>query len=194
MVLTVGLSGDPLAIAAVLGIMIYAGAYISGGHFNPAVSLAIWRLGKLSGDELTKYVSSQMLGGIVASILVSVFMAGSGTFLVAPAGTSLFLPFLAEALFTFALVWVVLNVAVPKQVVGNQYYGLAIGGIVLVGALSVSALSGGAFNPAVGVSPALVDIANLADNFGLIVLYITAPLIGGMIASELFAYISQMKE
>lgn len=138
----------PLAIGAVLMVMIFAGGHISGGHFNPAVTVAVTIRGRLSAWEVPAYIMAQITGGIMG--------AGGAYFLKgAPIGVPDVSPFsiqqmvLAEFLFTFALCYVVLNVATAKANAGNSFYGLAIGATVMVGAFTVGPISGGAFNPAV---------------------------------------------
>jgi aquaporin Z len=129
LVLTIGLavanagSMAPLAIGAVLMVMVYAGGHISGAHYNPAVSLGLWTAGKLPANELVKYWISQILGAVVAAGLV-ITLVGKGTGAALTASTLAIL--LSELLFTFALVWVVLNVATTKAADKMSYYGLAI--------------------------------------------------------------------
>lgn len=145
LVLTIGLAvahADtmaPLAIGAILMVMIYAGGHISGAHYNPAVSLGLWTANKLPTSELVKYWISQTLGSIVAAGLVIV-LVGKGTGAILTASTLAIL--LSELLFTFALVWVVLNVATTKASDKMSYYGLAIGFTVMAGAYAVGSISG----------------------------------------------------
>ncbi len=137
----------PLAIGASLMVMVFAGGHVSGGHFNPAVTLAVWLRGKCETRDLIPYWIAQMAAAFVAAWLVGkIKMAGSAM----PLAMASWKPaFVAEFLFTFALCWVVLNVATSKGTAGNSFYGLAIGMTVMVGAFAVGPVSGGAFNPAV---------------------------------------------
>jgi len=136
----------PLAIGAMLMVMVFAGGHISGAHYNPAVTLAVTLRGKSTWMEAAKYIVAQILGALAAMALVCALGLHSNA-MVEP---RMFFPaVLAEFLFTFALCWVVLNVATAKGTSGNSFYGLAIGFTVLAGAFSVGAISGGAFNPAV---------------------------------------------
>lgn len=139
----------PLAIGAVLMAMIYAGGHISGAHYNPAVTLAVLVRGRIDFRGAAGYWVSQIAGGLAAAAAV-------GAVVPAPQGNSLQLTghlmvaaFIAELLVTFALCYVVLNVATSKDHPDNNFYGLAIGFTVLAGAVSVGGVSGGAFNPAV---------------------------------------------
>src|SRR6266567_4339431 len=138
----------PLAVGAVLMVMIYAAGHLSGAHFNPAVTLAAWIRGRCETKDVLPYWGAQVLAGIAAA-LVAVFLLGkSGTPMEiknVPAA------FVAEFLFTFALAYVVLNTATAKGTSGNSFYGLAIGMTVMAGAFAVGQIGGGAFNPAVAV-------------------------------------------
>src|SRR5579863_4289322 len=161
----------PLAIGSALMVMIYAGGHISGGHYNPAVTLGVWIRGRCETRDVLPYMVAQLVGAGLAAV-VTRFLVG------APKGAALapaLVPaFVAEFLFTFALVFVVLNTATVKSKAGNSFYGLAIGFTVMVGAFAVGSVSGGAFNPAVAfgatiiglISPSSVWIHVVADFFG----------------------------
>jgi len=169
----------PLAIGSALMVMVYAGGHISGGHFNPAVTLAVWLRGKASSSEVLPYWGAQIGGAIVAALVVNYLNAGAdvqvGTPAVAPA-------LLAEFLFTFALCYVVLNVATADGTKGNSNYGLAIGFTVLIGAYAVGGISGGAFNPAVAVGITTMGLSAI----GNIWIFFAANLLGGAAAAGLF--------
>jgi len=146
----------PLAIGSALMVMIFAGGHVSGAHYNPAVTLAVYLRGKCELKDVVPYMIAQVLGAIAAAAVV-LYMKGS------PAGDppSPDVPraLLAEFLYTFALCYVVLNVATAKGTSGNSFYGLAIGFTVLVGAYSVGGISGGAFNPAVAVGITVMELS-----------------------------------
>jgi len=191
LVLTVGLcvlSGTdfaPLAIGSSLMIMVYMGGHISGGHYNPAVSLAVMMRGKLDGKELLPYWVSQLVGAFLAAVAVKLILGN--TFAPAPAadaGTMAIL--LVEFLFTFALCLVVLNTATASSTDGNSYYGLAIGFTVVVGAFAGGGISGGAFNPAVGTGPILMNAIAGGGSFGDLWYYLVGPLLGGVAAAAVF--------
>lgn len=154
----------PLAIGSALMVMIYAGGHISGGHFNPAVTLGVTLRGRCAWAELPLYWIGQLLGAGAAALCV-LFLKGKGFDTPLPTGNAYAWQqkILAEFLFTFALVWVVLNSATAKGTAGNSFYGLAIGFTVLVGAFSVGAISGGAFNPAVAVGVTIMRLSAWAD-------------------------------
>lgn len=145
----------PLAIGASLMVMIYAGGHISGGHYNPAVTLAVWIRGKCDTKDVVPYWAAQLLAAAAAAWLVG-RMKGAATPLVV---THWKAAFAAEFLFTFALCWVVLNAATSKSTAGNSFYGLAIGMTVMTGAFAVGSVSGGAFNPAVATGISLMGLS-----------------------------------
>ena len=191
LVLTVGLSvlGQstmaPLAIGASLMIMVYMGGHISGGHYNPAVTLAATMRGKLPASELVPYMVSQILGAIVASLLVYVIMGR--TFTLAPAPTATIVAaLLVEMLYTFALALVVLNSACHAATKGNSFYGLAIGFTIATGAFAGGNVSGGAFNPAVGIGPTLVHGLLGGGSFASLWIYLVGPFAGGALAAVVF--------
>jgi aquaporin Z len=137
----------PVAIGAALMVMVWAGGHISGGHYNPAVTLAVWIRGKCETRDVVPYWIVQILAALVAAWLIGKLkMPGAASPLAMPGWKA---AFTAEFLFTFALCWVVLNVATSKGTMGNHFYGVAIGMTVMVGAFAVGNVSGGAFNPAV---------------------------------------------
>lgn len=143
--------GGGLGAALALMVMIYAGGHVSGAHYNPAVSLAVWIRGKSSLGDMLGYWMSQSAGAILAALVVSkIFgMEGLGTCVIPDDATIKGL--IAEILGTFALAYVVLNVATAKGTAGNSFYGIAIAGTVLAMATVIGRFSGGAYNPAVAI-------------------------------------------
>jgi aquaporin Z len=178
LVLTIGCTGigagsgviAPLAIGAALMVMVFAGGHISGAHYNPAVTLGVLLRGKLKAADVLPYMISQLLAAAAAAATVKFLRAGVAVTPMAPnVGPAL----LAEFLFTFALVYVVLNSATAEGTSGNSFYGLAIGMTVMTGAFAVGDISGGAFNPAVADGISNLGLSNwtniwiyLAANFG----------------------------
>ena len=185
LVFTVGMSvrsGAPLApiaIGSALMVMIFAGGHISGGHFNPAVTLAVTLRGKASPKDLIPYWAAQFAAGLVAALLVTFIFVGKPA---APALHGTVPSLIVEFLFTFALAWVVLNTATAKGTSGNSFYGLAIGFTVMTGAVAVGGISGGAFNPAVGLGVFLMGLEKI-QQFGV---YVVADLAGGLVAALAF--------
>lgn len=169
----------PLAIGSALMIMVYAGGHISGGHYNPAVTLAVMLRGKTTGTELAGYWVAQLLAGVVAALVVTALKDSAPIVsTIPPTGQSL----LVEFLFTFALCFVVLNVATTRGTEGNSYYGLAIGFTVVVGAYAVGGISGGAFNPAVAVGIVTMGLVGVSSLW----IYLLANLFAGAVAALLF--------
>ena len=169
----------PLAIGSVLMVMIYAGGHISGGHYNPAVTLAVWMRGRCAGKDVPGYMVAQLISGIIAALII-IFLKGNPA--LTPITPNVVHALIVEFLFTFALCYVVLNVATSKNTSGNSFYGLAIGFTVLVGAYSVGAISGGAFNPAVAIGITVMGLSSV----GNIWVFLVANLIGGAIAAVVF--------
>jgi aquaporin Z len=183
---TAGSPMAPLAIGSSLMIMVYMGGHVSGGHYNPAVSLALLLRGKMSSvGEFVGYVVSQVAGAIVAALTTYVIVGQ--TLKVAPADSASTLgALLVEILFTFALALVVLNVAASAKTQGNSFYGLAIGFTIVVGAFAGGPISGGAFNPAVGTGPILVDAVVGGGSLSHLWLYLVGPFLGGALAAGVF--------
>jgi aquaporin Z len=156
----------PVAIGASLMVMVFAGGHISGGHFNPAVTLAVWIRGKCDTKDVIPYWIAQIAAAFVAAWIVhKMKMQGAAQPLILAGWKP---AFVAEFLFTFALCWVVLNVATSKGTTGNSFYGVAIGMTVMVGAFAVGSVSGGAFNPAVATGISLMGLS-LWSNFWILV-------------------------
>jgi aquaporin Z len=173
----------PLAIGSAVMVMIFASGYISGGHFNPAVTLGVWLRGKLEAKDVAPYMMFQIIGAVLAAFVVEFLKAGTAVTPLHPATVP---ALVAEFLFTFALVYVVLNVATAKGTSGNSFYGLAIGFTVLVGAFSVGNISGGAFNPAVAVATSIMGLSSWANLW----IYLVADLAGGAVAAGAFKIVS----
>ena len=185
LVLSIGLTGNPIAIGAMLTVMVYMGGPISGAHYNPAVTLAVMMRGKIAAGEAFKYMLVQILAAACAAILF--YLIYGRTFAPAPNPQLNVMKALAvEMLFTFALASVVLNVATSKKSAGNSYFGLAIGFTVMACAFAGGGISGGAYNPAVGLGPIMVDTI-LGGKSGLHAwLYLVGPLAGGAVAAIVY--------
>ncbi len=175
----------PLAIGSALMVMVYMGGHISGAHYNPAVTLAVWMRGKLPASQVAPYWASQVLGSLAAAFVAHI-MTGR-TFAPAPSHeASGMQALMAEILYTFALALVVLNAATAKQTEGNSFYGLAIGFTLAVGAMAGGPVSGGAFNPAVGIGPIVISATMGGGGYGNLWLYLVGPLAGGAAAALVF--------
>ena len=191
LVLVIGLSGNPIAIGSILMIMIYMGGHISGAHYNPAVTLAIWIRKKIELKEALTYMLFQILGAVLAAICFHLIWGWEVNFAPTPNPTiNILKPLFIEIVFTFALALVVLNVATSKQTSGNNYYGLAIGFTVLAAAISGGPISGGAYNPAVGLGPILVDTISGGNSITHLWLYLVGPFTGAAAAAIVFKMIN----
>ena len=177
-------AGDlaPLAIGSILMVMVFAGGHISGAHYNPAVTLAVFLRGKCDAKDVGPYLLAQIVAAVAAGYTV-LFLKGPDAE-IAPMDLSMTLvpAIVAEVLCTFALVWVVLNVATTKGTEGNSFYGLAIGFTVLACAYAVGGISGGVFNPAVAVGISVMGLSSWAN----IWVYMVANFTGAAIAFAVF--------
>jgi aquaporin Z len=169
----------PLAIGSALMVMIYAGGHISGGHYNPAVTLAVWLRGRCSIKDVPFYMIAQFAAGLAAAFVVLYLKQNPK---VSANSVPVAQALVAEFLFTFALAFVVVNVATAKGTANNSNYGLAIGFTVLTGAYAVGSISGGAFNPAVAVGATAMGLFPVAN----IWIYLVADLAGGAVAGLAF--------
>jgi aquaporin Z len=167
----------PLAIGSALMIMVFAGGHISGGHYNPAVTLGVMVRGKIKFNDAIAYWIAQVLGAVIAAGVVGYLKMGiAGT----PGTMNIGRALVAEFLFTFALVYVVLNVATAKATEGNSFYGLAIGFTVMTGAFAVGNISGGAFNPAVAVGITIMGLSAWANIWVFLVANFTGGIVAGL--------------
>ncbi len=156
----------PLIIGLSLMVVIYMGGWISGAHFNPAVSLSLVVRGALPAGDFAPYAVAQLVGGALGGLVACKVFGRS--FLPAP-GEHVLLAnaCIAEVLFTFLFCLVVMNVATTKKIQGNSFYGLAIGMTVAVSAYGAANICGGAFNPAV----AFGGVVSKADGFPIHILW-----------------------
>jgi aquaporin Z len=192
LVLTIGLTVlggtpfAPLAIGGSLMVMVFMGGHVSGAHYNPAISIACAMRKKLPWSEVAPYIAAQVAGAVAAALTVRAILGQ--TFTLAPAeGIGTATAIAVEALYTFALALVVLNVATIQKTKGNSFYGLAIGFTIVVAAYAGGPLSGGAFNPAVGFGPILVHSIFADGTLGELWIYIVGPLIGAAGGAGVFA-------
>lgn len=173
----------PLAIGSALMIMVYAGGHVSGGHYNPAVTLAVWLRGRCATADVLPYLGAQVLAGVVAAFVV-LFLKGDPT--VTPGELKVVPALVAEIIGTFALCYVVLNTATAKATAGNSNYGLAIGFTVMTMAFALGGVSGGAFNPAVATGITVMHLEKVA-NFWI---YLVGNFGGGALAAVVFKLVN----
>ena len=172
------------AIASVLIVMVYAGSHISGGHYNPAVSLAYCIRGTLEKKELLPYVIAQLIGGALAVCVLKIAAPTSVSF--EPSDYVLKSLLIAEFLFTFLLCYVVLQTTTTKNTNPNSYYGIVIGFTFLVGILSVGgSFCIAAFNPAIAVSVAILNMLTMK----LLVFTVFANLLAAVCSALFFRFV-----
>jgi len=173
----------PLAIGFMLMVMVYAGGHVSGAHYNPAVTVGLVVRGRCTMQDAVGYIGAQIVGAVVAAVCVGVLKAGApvsaGPIQVGPS-------LLAEFLFTFALVYVVLHAATGKGTTGNSFYGLAIGSTLMAGAFSVGSISGGAFNPAVAIGAIVMGLSGWSTLW----VYLVANIGAGIVAGSVFKFVN----
>ncbi len=174
----------PLAIGTVLMVMVYAGGYISGGHYNPAVTLGVWMRGKCETKDVPFYMIAQVLGAVVASLLVLKMKHSSMIVAAAPNAINVLI---AEFIFTFALVYVVLTTATSKATSGNSYYGLAIGFTLMAAAYSIGNISGCAINPAVSIGITVMGLSKLSNLW----IFLIANFAGGALAAVIYKLVNK---
>ena len=173
----------PLAIGSALMIMIYAGGHVSGGHYNPAVTLAVWLRGRCASCDVPFYLIAQVLGAATAAFAV-LYLKGNPT--LTPKEVTMGPALIAEFIGTFALAYVVLNVATAKGTAGNSNYGLAIGFTVTVMAYALSGISGGAFNPAVAIGGTLMHLVKSSNLW----IYFVANFAASTLAALVFKFVN----
>ena len=170
----------PFGIAATLMVMIYAGGHISGAHYNPAVTVSIYLRGACEKEEVLPYIASQVIAAVSAAIVVETLLfPDSLSPEVAELGTD---AVVAELLFTFALAYVILNVATTESTSGNGYYGAAIALVVLAGAITVGSISLASFNPAVTSALIVSGKLTLADSW----MHFVPQFVGAVLATYVY--------
>jgi aquaporin Z len=177
----------PLAIGATLMVMVYACGHVSGSHFNPAVTLAVWLRGRCPASDVPGYLAAQVIGAVLAAIL-ALQLKGNPELVAMSVhiGPAL----IAEFVGTFALAYVVLNTATAKGTAGNSYYGLAIGFTVTAMAYALGGVSGGVFNPAVALGAIVMHLMKSGDLW----IYLVANLAAGALAAVTFRYLNPEPE
>jgi aquaporin Z len=178
----------PLAIGAALTAMVYAGGHISGAHYNPAITLAVFMRGKCDVKDVVPYLVAQAAAAIVAGLIVTFIKGQEAMAAIEAINLQAALPraLLVEILATFALAYVILNVATAKGTDGNSFYGLAIGFTVMAMIFAVRGVSGGVFNPAVAVGTSVMGLSNWTD----IWVYFVANFGGAALAAIVFKVVN----
>ena len=182
----------PIAIGLGLTAIIFASGFRSKAHFNPAVTVAFFATKNQPAKESLFYCIVVIAGAVIAAFAALIIaptplqaIIDNNTGFQHSENFRLIPAVLSEFLFTFALVWVILNVALAKENAGNGFYGMAIGFIVATGAFSVGSISGASFNPAVNVGLLIHQVIDLK----LFVIYTVTQVSAGLAASLIFNYI-----
>jgi len=178
----ISLTGHPIAIGLMLMAMIYAGGHVSGGHFNPAVSFAMFLEKTLSSHALLRYWLAQSCGATLALFLFMMITNNMFVPEMAP-GTSTLAAMTIESLFVMVLCWICL-----VMLVGNKYKGTSLHGIIIGLTLTAIAFVGGLFNPAVAVGSIVCNVIKVGTTPDLasVMVYVVGPLIGAFAASYVF--------
>jgi aquaporin Z len=180
--------GSPLAALAIGGalmVMVYMGGHLSGAHYNPAVSTALLIRKKMPAVDYVPYLLAQIAAGILA-FLTGWWISGQTVAIAPGSGVDPAKALIVEIIFTAMLALVVLNVATHRANAGKGFYGLAIGFTIVIAAIAGGGISGGAFNPAVGIGATVIDATQGGGSFEHIWLYIVGPLAGGVLASLIY--------
>lgn len=183
----------PISIGSMLMSMIFATGKVSGGHFNPAVTLGVYGRGKIDGNNAVWYIACQLIGGLLAGVTY-LSMLGA-TFTLGPGhGYGLGSVCIAEVLFTAALVFVVLSVATTAQDEGNWYFGLAIGFTVMAAAFAIGPISGCSLNPAVTFGVFFSNFLHTGYlRVSLWLLYTLSSLFGSLVAVMFFQIVREQE-
>lgn len=175
----------PLAIGLTLVMLVYAGGYLSGAHFNPAVSVAVYLRGKLTAGDLLPYIVGQCLGAVLAAMLAG-FLLSSNHAEPLTKELDIIPALIAELLGTILYVYVFLNMFTTRRTSGNTYFGLAIGLAYLGCLYTFNSVSEGAFNPAVALGFAMAGLTSWSS----IWIFLVANFLGGVLAAFLSQYVN----
>ncbi|MDB2321595.1 aquaporin family protein [Flavobacteriaceae bacterium] len=190
------LTENPIAIGLGLASLIYIGAHISGAHYNPAVSIAMFIRGEISNTECFKYTIAQILGAIVGSFFY--FMITNNVFQIQPDSNTTKTQFLiAEFIFTFLLVITILFVGTHPKLKDNQFYGVVIGLTVVASQYSIGEISSSVLNPAISLGPSIFNIFNgqgINMSLAFSPYYIFITIVGGVFAAYLFKFYLKEKK
>lgn len=176
----------PVAIGCALVVMVYMGGHRSGAHYNPAVSLGLMLQKKMPSKDFVPYVIAQIVAGILA-FATGFYITGKTVAIAPGTGFNATQALVVEVLFTLALVLVVMNVAASKKTEGNSFYGIAIGFTVLAAATAGGGVSGGAFNPAVGIGATVSDALFGKGTWANLWIPVVGPLVGGALGSVIWS-------
>ena len=178
--------GGAIGASLLLMVAIYAGGHISGAHYNPAVTVAMWIRRKIDLSESLAYWVAQFFGAAAAAVLLRYVFEKEGHAMCNIPDAEVTRAIIAEFLGTFLLAYVVLHVATTRGTSGNSFYGLAIAGTVLGCAMTFGQSSGGVFNPGVGVALGITSHICWEQLW----MYFVGPIGGGILAAIVFNYLN----
>lgn len=188
LVLTIAMTANPIAIAAILMAWVYIGGFVSGGHYNPMVSFAVALRGNLSWHDAPRYMLAQIAGGFVAFALTT-FLTGNVMVPAPAAKYTLMQAGLVEVLLAFVLALVVLTVATSEKFRTSHVFGFAIGFTVPALAALGTPISGGLFNPAIAIgAPLWGMIKGMPIVWPHVGMYVIGAFLGGFLAAHAFRY------
>src|SRR5690606_18613372 len=176
----------PLAAGMMLMALIYSGHHISGGHFNPGVSVASWLRGQLPASDVLPYVIAQFLGGTAAAIEAGFLSTSAGLETIVLQEPDIAASLNAEFLGALLFVYVFLNLTIVRKTTGNLVYGLALGTTYTACIYAFGPVSIGAFNPAVALGFTVANIASWAS----IWVFMVANFAGSILAVFLSQYLN----
>ena len=189
LVLIIGMTGDPVAMGIGLIALVYFGGPISQAHFNPAITIVFYMRKRINIPEAMWYIGAQVVGAFLAAAFY--YLIYQKSFFPAPSPDfDLWRCLLIEFVFTFLLASVILYVALYSPTAANSYYGVAIGFTVLGISAAGGGISGGAYNPAVGLGPIIMDSITGGTSYNHLWLYIVGPCAGAIAAAIAFSLLN----
>jgi aquaporin Z len=190
LMLAIGL-GDPLTIGVTLMTLVYLGGHISGGHYNPAVTLAVFLRGAMSKALVPGYMLAQLGGAFVAGAF-ALYLTGAIPGPMPDTNFSLWEIALIEALLTGLLCWTVLTVATSSKFRGHSIYGIAIGFCLYAIVMMGHNITGGVFNPAVTVGATLLALINHSSimTVSILLTYLAGQFVGAFAGAHAFKYLN----
>ena len=188
------MGASPVGIAAMLMAWVYIGGYVSGAHYNPMVSLAMYLIGRLSSGNLLRYVGAQVLGGF-AAFAATYFLRNVVIVPHPGVGVSLAQAGFVEVLLAFVLALVILTVGIGRKYLGNYIFGFAIGFTIPALAMVGGPISGGLFNPAISLGASLfAALKGMPISWEHLTMYVLGAFIGGILAAYAFKYFAEPDE
>jgi aquaporin Z len=181
---------QPIAIGMTLMALIYTMGYMSGAHFNPAITIGIWLRGRIDSKDAGIYIVAQLVGAAAAALISGVLISAKPQLapvaITTPQYFSMIPALLAELIGAFALMWIVLNVATTKTLEGNNFYGITIG-LGLTGLIYIfGSVSGSVFNPAVAMATCITQF----NSWQNIWIGLVGTIAGAALAAVLFKFIN----